>query len=68
MEKCVKILWKNPQQSGKVELRNAGKVSKLSCSGTAEDVNYSVTDGVLYIHVPSDLNPANLYPQNDPTG
>ena len=51
MEKCVKILWKNPQQSGKVELRNAGKVSKLSCSGTAEDVNYSVTDGVLYIHV-----------------
>lgn len=50
MEKQIKILWKNPNQQGKVELRNAGMLAELS-GGTNTEGCFAITDGILNIRV-----------------
>lgn len=50
MEKKVKVLWKNPRQQGSVALRNAGRVTEISCPGAA-DGSFATGEGVLYVTV-----------------
>lgn len=51
MEKSVKILWENSNQTGRIELRNAGEVASLSCSGHTDGACFRITDGCLTVHI-----------------